>query len=129
MLGESNLKALNGSRTLLVSASNTVAALAFIVAGAIRCPEMLVLLLGGVVGGYAGARLGRVLPPGDGSRIDLHDSTAKDCGGVAVAGPLTTRAQQAPMPVVGYMASGSADNRPVRYMRILQKMVEEQAAQ
>ena len=33
------------------------------------------------------------------------------------------------MPVVGYMASGSADNRPVRYMRILQKMVEEQAAQ
>jgi uncharacterized protein len=61
VLGESDLKALNGPRTLMVSAANTIAALAFIVAGAIRWPETLVLLLGGVAGGYAGARLGRVL--------------------------------------------------------------------
>ena len=54
VLGESDLKALNGPRTLLVSAANTIAALAFIVAGAIRWPETLVLLLGGVAGGYAG---------------------------------------------------------------------------
>jgi uncharacterized membrane protein YfcA len=64
LLGESNLKALNGPRTLLVSAANTIAALAFIGAGAIRWPETLVVLLGGASGGYLGARLGRVLPHG-----------------------------------------------------------------
>jgi uncharacterized protein len=64
LLGERDLKALNGPRTLLVSAANTIAVLAFILAGAIRWPQTLVLLLGGVVGGYAGARLGRVLPAG-----------------------------------------------------------------
>jgi uncharacterized membrane protein YfcA len=62
VLGERDLKTLNGPRTLLVSAANTVAALAFIVAGAVRWPETLVLIAGGLAGGYAGARLGRVLP-------------------------------------------------------------------
>ncbi len=64
ILGESDVKALNEPRTLLVSAANTVAALAFILAGAVRWPETLAVLAGGAIGGYAGARLGRVLPPG-----------------------------------------------------------------
>ncbi len=64
VLGETEIKALNAPRTLLVSAANTVAALAFILAGAVRWPQTLPVLAGGLVGGYAGARLGRVLPPG-----------------------------------------------------------------
>lgn len=32
-------------------------------AGAVRWPQTLVVLLGGLAGGVAGARLGRVVPP------------------------------------------------------------------
>ncbi len=64
VLGEVEIKALNAPRTLLVSAANTVAALAFILAGAVRWPQTLAVLAGGLVGGYAGARLGQRLPPG-----------------------------------------------------------------
>jgi uncharacterized membrane protein YfcA len=64
VIGEDDIKALNAPRTLLVSAANAVAALTFILAGAVRWPETLAVLAGGLVGGYAGARLGRVLPPG-----------------------------------------------------------------
>ena len=64
VFGEADIKALNAPRTLLVSAANAVAALTFILAGAVRWPETLAVLAGGLVGGYAGARLGRVLPPG-----------------------------------------------------------------
>ena len=54
----------------------------------------------------------------------------KNCGNVAVAWPLTARAQLVPMSVVGYMASESAETvGPVGYLRTLQKMVEEQVAQ
>lgn len=63
VLGEREIKALNAPRTLLVSAANTIAALAFIVAGAVRWPQTMAVLVGGLAGGYLGARLGRVLPP------------------------------------------------------------------
>jgi uncharacterized protein len=59
-----DLKQLNAPRTLLVSAANAVAVLAFIAAGAVRWPETLAMLLGAVGGGYGGARLGRRAPPG-----------------------------------------------------------------
>ena len=62
VLGEDRIKALNAPRTLLVSAANTVAAAAFIVAGAVAWPETLAMLAGGLLGGAAGARLGRLLP-------------------------------------------------------------------
>lgn len=64
LLGEGDIKALNAPRTLLVSAANTVAVLAFILAGAVRWPQTLTMLAGGLLGGIAGARLGRVVPPG-----------------------------------------------------------------
>ena len=63
MLGESDLKAMNGPRTLLVSAANTVAVLVFALAGVVRWPQTIIMLLGGAIGGYAGARLGRSIPP------------------------------------------------------------------
>ncbi len=63
LLGERDLKALNGPRTLLVSAANTVALLVFILAGLVRWPPTLAMLAGGVVGGVVGARIGRIVPP------------------------------------------------------------------
>lgn len=59
-----DLKELNAPRTLLVSAANAVAVLAFIVAGAVSWPETLGMLAGAIAGGYAGAHLGRRAPPG-----------------------------------------------------------------
>ncbi len=64
VLGESDLKALNAPRTLLVSAANAVAALAFVLAGAVWWAQTIAVLAGGAIGGYAGARLGRIVPPG-----------------------------------------------------------------
>ena len=57
------IKSLNAPRTFLVSATNLMAVITFIVAGAVRWPETLVMLIASVVGGYVGARLGRVAPP------------------------------------------------------------------
>lgn len=62
VFGETDIKALNGPRTLLVSAANTIAVLAFALAGAIRWPQTLAVLTGGLVGGYLGARIGRRVP-------------------------------------------------------------------
>ena len=59
LLDRRDLKALNAPRTILVSATNTVAVLVFILAHAIRWPETLVMLVAATVGGYGGARIGR----------------------------------------------------------------------
>lgn len=63
LLDDADIKALNPPRTLMVTAANSVAVICFIVAGAVRWPETLVLGAGAIVGGYGGARLGRILPP------------------------------------------------------------------
>jgi hypothetical protein len=62
LLGALDLKALNGPRTFLVTAANSVAVMVFIIAGAVRWPQTLTMLIGATAGGYAGARLGRRLP-------------------------------------------------------------------
>jgi uncharacterized protein len=63
LLDTADLKALNPPRTLLVSAANTTAVLTFTAARAVWWPQTLVMLLGGIAGGYAGALLGRRLTP------------------------------------------------------------------
>lgn len=63
LLDSTDLKRLHAPRTLLVSASNVVAVLAFIVADAVRWPETLVMLAGAIIGGYGGGRIGRSAPP------------------------------------------------------------------
>jgi uncharacterized membrane protein YfcA len=62
LLCECDIKALNAPRTLVVVAANTVAVVTFIVAGAVVWPQTLAMLIGGL-GGIAGARVGRKLPP------------------------------------------------------------------
>jgi uncharacterized protein len=64
LLDNNDLKHLNAPRTLLVSAANVVAVLAFIVADAVRWPETLIMLVGAIIGGYGGACIGRRAPPG-----------------------------------------------------------------
>lgn len=58
-----DLKALNGSRIVLVSAANLGAVVIFIVAHAVYWPETLSMMAAATVGGYSGARLGRRAPP------------------------------------------------------------------
>jgi len=62
LTASADLKSMAPARVLLVSATNGAAVLWFIVAGAVRWPETLTMLLASVVGGYLGARLGRWLP-------------------------------------------------------------------
>jgi uncharacterized protein len=64
LLDSCDLKRLNATRTLMVSAANVVAVLAFIAANAVRWPETLAMLVGAVMGGYGGARIGRRAQPG-----------------------------------------------------------------
>jgi uncharacterized protein len=62
LLGEVDIKAMSAGRTLLVSAANAVAVLCFALAGPVRWPETLVMLVAAVIGGYFGAALARRLP-------------------------------------------------------------------
>jgi uncharacterized membrane protein YfcA len=62
-MGEFDMRIVNPPRILLASASNVAAVGTFIVAGAVRWPQTLIMLVAAVIGGYGGARLGRVLPP------------------------------------------------------------------
>jgi uncharacterized membrane protein YfcA len=62
LMGEVDIKSLNPPRIMLASASNVAAVATFIIAGAVRWPQTLIMLIAGVIGGYGGARLGRVLP-------------------------------------------------------------------
>lgn len=63
LIDGTGIKALNAPRTLMVGAANSVAMLCFAIAGAVRWRETAILGLGALAGGYAGARLGRILDP------------------------------------------------------------------
>lgn len=62
LLGGDDIRALNGPRTAMVTAANAVAVACFVIAGTVWWPQTLMLGLGALAGGYAGARLGRRLP-------------------------------------------------------------------
>lgn len=64
LLDNCDLKHLNAPRTLLVSAANVMAVLAFTVANAVHWPQTLVMLAAAIIGGYGGARIGRRARPG-----------------------------------------------------------------
>ena len=63
LLDRRDLKSLNAARTLLVSTANVAAVVIFIVAGAVRWPQTLAMLVAAAAGGYGGAHLGRRLDP------------------------------------------------------------------
>jgi uncharacterized protein len=62
LFGETDVKALHGPRTLLITAANTVAIIVFLFARAVLWPQTLAMLVGSLAGGIGGARLGRVIP-------------------------------------------------------------------
>jgi uncharacterized membrane protein YfcA len=63
LIDASELKAMAATRTALVSTANGTAVLCFILAGAVRWPEMLSMMVSAIAGGYYGARFARHLPP------------------------------------------------------------------
>lgn len=64
LLDGADLKALNPTRTIIVSAMNGIAVVCFVVAGQVWWPQTVAVLIGGLAGGYVGARIGQRLPPG-----------------------------------------------------------------
>ena len=61
LLGFANIHQMNGLKNLLGMTINLVAALYFIFVGLVHWPEALVMAVGAIVGGYAGAGLARKL--------------------------------------------------------------------
>ena len=63
LLGMTDIRAMNATKTLVVGATNAVAVVCFILAGKIWWPQTTVTLVAAVVGGYGGARFARQVPP------------------------------------------------------------------
>jgi uncharacterized membrane protein YfcA len=63
LLGLDDIHMMNGLKILLVSVTNGVAVVIFVVAHAVVWPQALLMLAGAIVGGYVGAAVGRRLDP------------------------------------------------------------------
>lgn len=63
LLSTLDLIALNPLKVLLVSACNSIATLCFVLSGAVWWPQTLTMLVAAALGGYLGARIGRVMSP------------------------------------------------------------------
>jgi uncharacterized membrane protein YfcA len=63
MLGLRNIHAMNGLKALLAAIGNAAAVVAFIIAGAVRWPQALLMVCGAVLGGYGGAWYAQRLNP------------------------------------------------------------------
>jgi uncharacterized membrane protein YfcA len=63
LLGMEDIHAMNAIKTVLASAINGVAVLAFIAGGLVSWPHAAVMIVGGIAGGFGGASLARRLPP------------------------------------------------------------------
>src|SRR5437660_12761499 len=62
LMGEVDIKSLNPPRIMLASASNVAAVATFIIAGAVRWQQKLIMLIAGILSGYGRVRVGRGLP-------------------------------------------------------------------
>lgn len=69
LMGVSNIFSLAGMRTLLVTCGNAVAVAVFIVAHLVFWPKALVMMVGAILGGYAGAWYAQKLSPKTISRV------------------------------------------------------------
>lgn len=63
LLDGADLGALAPMRTMMATVANSAAVLCFIVAGVVRWPELLTMMVAAIAGGYFGARYARMLPP------------------------------------------------------------------
>jgi uncharacterized membrane protein YfcA len=62
LLGLTDIRSMNALKNLFTSLTNGIAIVVFIAAGAVSWPHALVMMAGGVIGGFAGGKLGNVLP-------------------------------------------------------------------
>jgi uncharacterized membrane protein YfcA len=63
LLGMTDIRAMNASKTLVVGATNAVAVACFVVASKVWWPQTSVMLVAAILGGYGGARFARRVPP------------------------------------------------------------------
>ncbi len=63
LMGIDNIHSLSGVRTLVITCGNAVAVAVFISAHAVLWPIALVMTLGAILGGYAGAYFAQKMPP------------------------------------------------------------------
>jgi uncharacterized membrane protein YfcA len=61
LLGLDNIHEMNALKTLLASCINGIAVATFVIAGAVAWPEAAIMLVGAIIGGYAGAATARKL--------------------------------------------------------------------
>jgi uncharacterized protein len=80
LIDSGGIKALAGTRTAMVSIANSIAILVFALAGAVDWRAALLLGAGALAGGYAGARIGRKLPPGV-----VRGATLALCSAITIA--------------------------------------------
>ena len=64
LFGVTDVRAMVAAKVLLVGSLNTVAVVLFIAAGKVFWPQAVITGVAAIVGGYAGARVGRRLAPG-----------------------------------------------------------------
>jgi uncharacterized membrane protein YfcA len=63
LLGMTHIHRMNGLKNVLATLINGVAVTAFVIAGAVRWAPAVVMIAGGITGGYAGAALARRVDP------------------------------------------------------------------
>ncbi len=63
MMGMENIHIMNGLKTVLTTCINGIAAIIFIIAGAVYWPETLLMIVGAIIGGYFGASYARKIDP------------------------------------------------------------------
>lgn len=63
LLGVTDMRSMNALKNLFTSLCNGVAIIVFVVAGAVSWPHALVMMAGGLIGGFAGGKLANWLPP------------------------------------------------------------------
>jgi uncharacterized protein len=63
LLGMTDIRAMNATKTLVVGATNAIAVVCFILASKVWWPQTSVMLIAAVLGGYGGARFARRVPP------------------------------------------------------------------
>lgn len=62
LLGQTDIRSMNALKNLFTSLCNGIAVVVFVAAGAVSWPHALVMMAGGLIGGFAGGKLGNVLP-------------------------------------------------------------------
>jgi uncharacterized membrane protein YfcA len=63
LMGVEEIHSMSGLRTLIVTCGNAVAVMVFILAHAVYWPQALLMMLGAIVGGYAGAYYAQKMQP------------------------------------------------------------------